>query len=244
MKNKKEINKKAYFILFVSALIASAIIVVVGIACYFSGYKLSATAHFWLWVIILVSAAAMTLSLIRTILDILPIRYKRGDKQPIAIESDKVLSTTTKADMESQQEDSIETQEDAIETQEDAIETHEDTIIETQEDTIETEFHHKFVTDKFMKRPIYKTLKSMIDKEPGGKNAVLILICAKEKKWIISIPKYKQALKYFGENIGSVSNYSIQKKNYKDNNLDHDIQREKDEMKELMDKYLDEMESK
>ena len=179
MKNKKEINKKAYLILYGSALIACAIIVVVGIACYFSGYKLSATAHFWLWVIILVSAAAMTLSLIRIILDLLPIKYKRGDKQSIATESDKVLTTTTKADMESLQEDAIETHEDAI----------------------ETEFHHKFVADKFMKRPVYKILKSLIDEDPGGKNAVLILICAKDKEWLTSFLSYQEAKKYFGEII-------------------------------------------
>ena len=243
MKNKKEINKKAYLILFSSALIACAIIVVIGIACYFSGYKLSATAHFWLWVIILVCAAAMTLSLIRIILDLLPIRYKRGDKQLIATESDKVLTTTTKADMESQQEDTIETQEDTIETQEDTIETQEDAI-ETQEDTIETEFHHKFVTDKFMKQPIYKTLKSMIDEEPGGKNAVLILICAKDKEWLTSFLSYQEAKKYFGEIIGSSSNYCEQAKKYQSTEITKKSINEKIAMKKRMEKYLNEIESK
>ena len=222
MKNKKEINKKAYLILYGSALIACAIIVVVGIACYFSGYKLSATAHFWLWVIILVSAAAMTLSLIRIILDLLPIKYKRGDKQSIATESDKVLTTTTKADMESLQEDAIETHEDAI----------------------ETEFHHKFVADKFMKRPVYKILKSLIDEDPGGKNAVLILICAKDKEWLTSFLSYQEAKKYFGEIIGSSSNYCEQAKKYQSTEITNKSINEKIAMKKRMEKYLNEIESK
>lgn len=215
MKNKKEINKKAYLILYGSALIACAIIVVVGIACYFSGYKLSATAHFWLWVIILVSAAAMTLSLIRIILDLLPIKYKRGDKQSIATESDKVLTTTTKADMES-----------------------------LQEDAIETEFHHKFVADKFMKRPVYKILKSLIDEDPGGKNAVLILICAKDKEWLTSFLSYQEAMKYFGEIIGSSSNYCEQAKKYQSTEITNKSINEKIAMKKRMEKYLNEIESK
>ena len=215
MKNKKEINKKAYLILYGSALIACAIIVVVGIACYFSGYKLSATAHFWLWVIILVSAAAMTLSLIRIILDLLPIKYKRGDKQSIATESDKVLTTTTKADMES-----------------------------LQEDAIETEFHHKFVADKFMKRPVYKILKSLIDEDPGGKNAVLILICAKDKEWLTSFLSYQEAMKYFGEIIGSSSNYCEQAKKYQSTEITKKSINEKIAMKKRMEKYLNEIESK
>ena len=215
MKNKKEINKKAYLILYGSALIACAIIVVVGIACYFSGYKLSATAHFWLWVIILVSAAAMTLSLIRIILDLLPIKYKRGDKQSIATESDKVLTTTTKADMES-----------------------------LQEDAIETEINHKFVADKFMKRPVYKILKSLIDEDPGGKNAVLILICAKDKEWLTSFLSYQEAMKYFGEIIGSSSNYCEQAKKYQSTEITNKSINEKIAMKKRMEKYLNEIESK
>ena len=84
----------------------------------------------------------------------------------------------------------------------------------------------------------------MIDEEPGGKNAVLILICAKDKEWLTSFLSYQEAKKYFGEIIGSSSNYCEQAKKYQSTEITKKSINEKIAMKKRMEKYLNEIESK
>ena len=92
---------------------------------------------------------------------------------------------------------------------------------------------------------IFRThLKSLIDEDPGGKNAVLILICAKDEEWLTSFLSYQEAKRYFGEKIGSSSNYSEQTKLYQSAKITDKRSNEKTAMKKRLRKYLKEIESK
>lgn len=207
-----EINKKALSFLCYSMIVAGTIIIVVGCAGKLSGLRISATTSFWLWTIVIVCLGVMFFSLIRIILDFLPIEKRSSSSiQTIPVETEEEPSVLQDVNQEPEQEDSI-----------------------------LTSFNRKYVSADYINRPIYLTLKKLFEEEPGGKSVVLTLVCAKDMGWLISFPSYNDAKTYF-EEIGSKSNFSTQKSNYADDNLTEDRREEKRERKKLLKKTLDEL---